>query len=222
MKVKFEKFNRKTDFITNTKHPGIYICTLGVFTGYIGISENVACRWFSQRENHNSHPHNKWVPGTLTGFSNDALPFKRKVSKKTKKMDLYAACGNGSVKGKTKRGRKILNLHELELRAGIESLIIYKQSQVNKSMDTTRNPLWGRDGRTNLTRNNMLLNKNHIYSGEPKGPDQGEMKPREYMKKYFSNSCIEIEGLPLARCREMTIQNVGTAVDAYHQGNRIP
>lgn len=222
MKVIFERFNRKTDFITNTKHPGIYICTLGVFTGYIGISENVAARWFFERTNHNSHPHNKWIPDTLTGFSNDAQPFKRKVSNKTKKMDLYAACGNGSVKGKTKRGRKILNLHELELRAGIESLIIYKQSQVNKGVDTTRNPLWGRDGRTNLTRNNMLLNKNHIYSGEPKGYDQGKMQPRKFMKDNFSNSSIEIEGLPQGRCSEMTIQNVGIAVDAYYQGNRIP
>ena len=203
------------------KHPGIYVCTLEPYVGYIGISDNVANRWFDAQSNHNENPEGKWKPRSLTGFSKDSQPFKRKVSGRDRSMNLYAACGTKSVSGKTKRGRKIVCLNEEVLRMGIESLMIYKQSQVNSKIDTNRVLKWGSNSRTILQRNSMFLNKSCVFTGNQRS-DQGEIKPREWMKRNFGSSKIELEGLPRGRINEMKINNVGTAVEAYHNGNPIP
>jgi len=222
MKVKFTKFSQIDDFKISAKHPGIYVCTLGPYIGYIGISDNVAGRWFTAQSNHNEHPHNKWRRNSLVGFSRDIESFQRNVSGVIKKMDLYAACGPNSVVATTKQGRGVTSLDEEVLRMGIESLLIYKQSQVNSKIKTTRNVKWGSRSNTQLTKNQMLLNQHCVYTGNPRQKDNGKIKPRKWMKRNFGNTSIEIEGLPRGRINEMKIRNVSEAVDSYWAGERIP
>ena len=222
MKVKFTKFSQIDNFKINAKHPGIYVCTLDPYIGYIGISDNVAGRWFTAQSNHNEHPHNKWRANSLIGFSRDRVSFLRNVSGVTRKMNLYAACGPNSVVAETKRGRGITSLDEEVLRMGIESLLIYKQSQVNSEIETTRDVKWGSRSNTQLNRNQMLLNHHCVYTGNPRQQDVGKIKPRKWLKRNFGNTPIEIEGLPRGRINEMKIRNVSEAVDSYWAGRCIP
>ena len=158
----------------------------------------------------------------MIGFSGDRVSFQRNVSGVIRKMNLYAACGPKSVVAETKRGRGITNLDEEVLRMGIESLLIYKQSQVNSEIETTRDVKWGSRSNTQLTRNQMLLNHHCVYTGNPRQQDTGEIKPRKWLKNNFGNTPIEIEGLPKGRINEMKIRNVSEAVDSYWAGRRIP
>tara|TARA_B110000902_G_C14058058_1_gene494388 strand:+ start:79 stop:747 length:669 start_codon:yes stop_codon:yes gene_type:complete len=221
MKVTFTKFDQIENFKNKAKHPGIYVCTLQPYIGYIGISENVAGRWFTAQSNHNMHPHNKWRPKSLVGFSQDEHSFQRNVSGVNRKMNLYAACGPNSIKAKTKQGRGIISLDEDVLRKGIESLLIYKQSQVNSEIATNRNLKWGARSNTRLTQNRMLLNQHSVYTSNPRPMDGGEIKPRKWMKRNFGHDCIDIEGLPRGRINEMKIRNVSDAVDSYWAGKLI-
>ena len=224
IRLKFKEYNTKGDFIKQANVPGIYICTLGVNVGYIGISENVSSRWFTDnRENHNTHPHKKWKPLAIKGLARDANPFSRDVDGIKKKMKIYVAGGKSSINTLKNRQNRIVDLSEQQLRAGIESLLIYKQSQVNKHIETDRTYLWGLSAKTKLSKECMLLNKNHIYTGDPKGPDVGKKsRPRNYLKNHFSKSKIEIKGLSSGRIKEMQISNVGIAVNNYVNGKRIP
>jgi len=221
MKVTFTKFDKIENFKINAKHPGIYVCTLEPYIGYIGISDNVAGRWFTARSNHNKHPHNKWKPNSLIGFSRDQKPFQRKVSGVNRQMNLYAACGPNSIKAKTRRGRGIISLNEKVLRMGIESLLIYKQSQINSEIKTTRDLKWGSRSNTRLPKNEMLLNNRCRYTGDLRPKDGGEIEPRKWMKRNFGHDCIDIEGLPRGRITEMEIRNVSDAVDCYWAGTPI-
>ena len=222
MKVKFTKFSQIGNFKIDAKHPGIYVCTLEPYIGYIGISDNVAGRWFTAQSNHNQNPENKWKQNSLVGFSGDRVSFHRNVSGVIRKMNIYAACGPNSVDGKTVRGRGITSLDEEVLRMGIESLLIYKQSQVNKKIKTTRTLKWGSRSNTKLTRNKMLLNDRCRFTGNPRQQDGGKIKPRKWLKNNFASTPIEIEGLPRGRINEMKIRDVSEAVDSYWAGRRIP
>ena len=223
IRLKFKEYNAKDDFIKQAKVPGLYICTLGVYVGYIGISENVSSRWFTDnRENHNTHPHKKWKPLAIKGLAKDTNPFSREVDGQKKKMKLYVAGGKSSINTLKNRQKRIVDLSEQQLRAGIESLLIYKQSQVNKQIQSVRTYMWGSSVKTKLSKTCMLLNKDHTYTGNPKGPDTGKKsRPRNYLKYHFSQSKIEIEGLSSGRIKEMRISNVGIAVNNYVKGEKI-
>ena len=221
MKVTFTKFDQIENFKTSAKHPGIYVCMLQPYIGYIGISDNVAGRWFTARSNHNMHPDNKWKAKSLVGFSQDDRSFQRNVSGVNRKMNLYATGGPKSIKAKTKGGRGIISLDEEVLRMGIESLLIYKQSQVNSKIVTNRNLKWGARSNTQLTQNRMLLNQHCVYTSKPRKIDGGEIKPRKWMKRNFGHDRIDVEGLPRGRINEMKISNVSEAVDSYWAGIRI-
>lgn len=229
IKLNFKKNCNIATFETSTKDQGLYICMLGTYVGYIGISENVSERWTGSY-GHIDVPKGKWPDNSIKGFQKDPQPFQRTVQKNVQKMVIYTCCGrNSAVKRKRKRSPKqIIDLSDRILLEGIESILIYKQSQKNEEnweIKDENEPYWGSRKNKALVAKKMLLNKDHLYKENrkrtPNDKTNAGIDSRKYIAQNFGEDSISIEGLPAKTANFLSINRIKDAVDAYFAGEKI-